>query len=234
MNIFVVDTETSDLDPATGATILELAWIALDRVEDKWVPVSSYETYVQYNGPIHPSAQAQHHIRADKLTAERGALTRADAVGKLTQVLKPDAYVVAHNVDFDSKFLPEVTNKWICTYKAAKKVWPRAPGYSNQVLRYWLNVVPDLSIASTIKQRAPHQAMYDVATTTGILQKMLETYTIEELYKFSQPSILTTIEFGKYKGTPFNQIPKDYLVWLREQPKLSEDLKLTIDSILRP
>lgn len=232
MKLIVLDTETSDLDPAQGATILELAWMVIEYVGDKWKPTSAYETYIQYSGPISPHAQAQHHIRPDCLSPSR-AITRSDAVYRLLQVLEPDSFVVAHNVEFDSKFLPEVKNHWICTYRSAKKIWPNAPGYSNQVLRYWLNIIPDLSLASTVKQRAPHQAMYDVATTTGILLRMLVNYSPAELYEFNKPMLLETIGFGKHKGVSFKDIPRDYLAWLRTQPRLDEDLKFTIDSILR-
>jgi exodeoxyribonuclease X len=233
MNLIVIDTETSDLDPASGAAILELAWIVVDQVNNAWKSTSAYETYIQYSGYISPNAQASHHIRADCLKPGR-AITRTEAVGKLLGEIGPDSLVVAHNSEFDSKFLPEIVhNQWICTYRSAKRIWPEAPGYSNQVLRYWLGVIPDLSIAPSVKPRAPHQALYDVATTAGILLKMLEKYSPAELVQLSQPMLLKTIEFGKHKGTPFDQVPRDYLAWLRGQPRLDIDLKFTLDSILQ-
>jgi exodeoxyribonuclease X len=235
MKLIVLDTETSDLEPANGAAILELAWMNLEYIDNdlEWTIISAYETYVQYNGPINPKAQASHHIKADCLKPGR-AITRTDAVGKLLGEIEPDTFIVAHNVEFDSKFLPEIIhNRWICTYRSAKRIWPEAPGYSNQVLRYWLGVIPNLSVAPTVRPRAPHQALYDVATTTAILLKMLENHSPEDLYQFSQPTLLKTIEFGKHKGLPFDQIPRDYLAWLRGQPRLDADLKFTLDSILQ-
>lgn len=233
MKLIVIDTETSDLDPTNGAAILELAWMVLDNNDDKWVIRSAYETYVQYDGPISPKAQASHHIRSDCLRAPR-AIPRKEAVEKLLFELDNAAYAVAHNAAFDSQFLPEVANGWICTYRASKKIWPSAPGHSNQVLRYWMNIIPDLSSAPTVKARAPHQALYDVATTTGILLKMLETRTPSELYALNQPQILENIAFGKHKGMAFKAIPRDYLVWLGDQANLDEDVRFTINSILRP
>jgi exodeoxyribonuclease X len=230
MNLIVVDTETSDL-PERGGSMLELAWMVLH--EPDWKPVSAYETYIQYAGPIDPRAQASHHIRADCLTVERGAVTREYAVGKLLAELSSDAYLVAHNSDFDSKFLSELATPWICTYRVSKHIWPEAPGHSNQVLRYWLGIKPDLSIADTIKPRSPHQALYDVATTVGILQKMLERHSPVELYNITKgPNLLRTIEFGKHKGTEFKDVPRDYLAWLRGQPQLEPDLKFTLDHYL--
>lgn len=232
MKLIVLDTETSDLDPANGAAILEIAWMVVNHTGDVWKPTSAYETYIQYSGPINPKAQASHHIKADCLTPGR-ALPRTVAIEKLLQVVEPDSFIVAHNAEFDSKFLPEIVNPWICTYRAAKRIWLNSPGYSNQVLRYWLGVVPDLSLAPTIKVRAPHQALYDVATTTGLLLKMLETYSPAELYLFNQPMLLEFIDFGKHKGMPFKQIPRDYLMWLSEQTWLNEDLRHTVNLTLQ-
>src|SRR6516165_7720106 len=156
MKLIVVDTETSDL-PENGGSMLEIAWMTL--LDPDWKAVSSYESYIRYSGPIHPRAQAQHHIRADCLTAERGAITREQAVGKLLSELGPDSFLVAHNSAFDSKFLPELATPWICTLRVSQHIWPEAPGHSNQVLRYWLGIKPDLSCANTVKPRMPHQAL---------------------------------------------------------------------------
>jgi exodeoxyribonuclease X len=232
MKLIVVDTETSAL-PEQGGQMLELAWIALWHGNQGWEPISCYETYIQYSGPIDPRAQASHHIRADQLTAERGAITREQAVRQFLTEIQPDSFIVAHNSDFDSKFLPEVQAPWICTYRVSKHIWPEAPGHSNQVLRYWLGVKPDLSMASTIKSRQPHQALYDVATTAGILLKMLDKHSPAELYTITQgPNKLRNIGFGKHKGMKFEDIPRDYLAWLRGQSELDPDLKFTLDSIL--
>jgi exodeoxyribonuclease X len=238
MKLFVIDTETSDLEPSKGATILELAWVVLSDEYGSWKPINYCSSYIQYSGPIHPRAQASHHIRADKLTSENGAIVRAEAVGWLLKNLGQDSIPVAHNVEFDSKFLPEISRPWICTLRSAKHIWPDAPGYGNQVLRYWLNVEFTrelLDVAPIINHLHPHQALYDAATTSGILLKMLEKgYTTEQLLGATgTPILLKTINFGKHKGMDFNTVPRDYLIWLRGQSNLDPDVRATIDSILR-
>lgn len=232
MNLIVVDTETSDL-PENGGHILELAWYVLSQVDHKWVPTSCFETYIQFAGLISPMAQAQNHIRVDCLTAARGAKTRENAITRLLQDIQPDTFLVAHNVKFDSKFLPELANPWICTYRVAKLIWPEAPSHSNQVLRYWLNTPVNLAVSTNIKTRHPHQALYDVATTTGILQKMLERHSPQELAKMTScPALLRKMPFGKHKGVDFDKVPRDYLFWLRQQSNLDPDVRYTIDSML--
>jgi exodeoxyribonuclease X len=230
MRLIVLDTETSDL-PENGGKMIELAWVALQSPD--WKPISSYEHYIQYNGPLSPKAQAQNHIEPIMLTETNGAVKREDAVADLLHAIEPDTILVAHNVAFDRQFLPELTRPWLCTFRASKHIWPEAPGHSNQVLRYWLGVKPDLSIAADIKVRMPHQALYDVATTTGILQLMLKQHSPEHLQLIAgKPARLKSMTFGKHKGKSFHDIPCDYLVWLRKQTNLDEDVRYTIDSVL--
>jgi exodeoxyribonuclease X len=219
------------LDPDKGAKLLELAWIELSYTGQMWEQTNSNEFYIEQPNSliINPHAQACHHIRADMLTQERGAIKRYDAVRLLLDHIEPGTFMVAHNADFDSKFLPEIISPWICTFRAAKHVWPGAPGYSNQVLRYWLKLEPDLPTG-----KYPHQALYDVSVTVGILRKMLERHTPEQLLKLSKtPVRLKTIGFGKHRGQDFNQIPRDYLQWLRKQQGLDSDLIHTLDSLLK-
>jgi exodeoxyribonuclease X len=232
MNLIVLDTETSDLDPDKGAKLLEIAWIELSNTGKQWEQTNAGESYIEQPPSIiiSPHAQACHHIKVDMLTKERGAHTRYEVMRTLLANVREDTLLVAHNAEFDSRFLPEVTRPWICTFRAAKHVWPGAPGYSNQVLRYWLKLAPDLPHG-----RFPHQALYDVSVTVSILRKMLEHHTPEQLLTLSKtPVRLKNIGFGKHRGQEFSQIPRDYLVWLRKQQGLDTDLIHTLDSILKP
>jgi exodeoxyribonuclease X len=231
MKLIVVDTETSDLDPDKGAKLLELAWIELSHTGQAWEQTCFNEFYIEHppHTFINPHAQAVHHIRADMLTKEKGAISRYEAVRTLIECLEEDTILVAHNADFDSKFLPEITRPWICTFRSAKHIWPAAPGYSNQVLRYWLKLNPDLP-----NGRYPHQALYDISVTVDILKKMLEQYSPQQLLELSKtPVRLKQIGFGKHRGQLFEQIPRDYLVWLRAQAGLDDDLRHTLDSLLK-
>jgi len=233
MNLIILDTETSDLDPDKGAKLLEIAWIELSHTGQRWERVGSNEFYIEQPSSlfINPHAQATHHIRADMLRAECGAISRYEAISRLLTQIEPSTILVAHNAEFDSRFLPEIhTSPWICTFRAAKHVWPAAPGYGNQVLRYWLKLEPELPHG-----KFPHQALYDVSVTTSILLKMLERHTPEQLLRLSKtPVRLKTIGFGKHRGQDFSQIPRDYLLWLRNQQDLDTDLIHTLDSILKP
>jgi exodeoxyribonuclease X len=232
MNLIVLDTETSDLDPDKGAKLLEIAWIELSHTGQHWERTNSNEFYIEHPSSIviNPHAQAAHHIRPDMLTTERGAISRYDAIRTLLSHIEPSTILVAHNAEFDSKFLPEIhSSPWICTFRSAKHIWPGAPGYGNQVLRYFLKLEPELP-----NGKHPHQALYDVSVTVSILMKMLETHTPEKLLMLSKlPVRMKTIGFGKHKGLDFNQLPLDYVAWLRRQPNLDADLIHTLDSIMK-
>jgi exodeoxyribonuclease X len=231
MKLIVLDTETSDLDPDKGAEVLQLAWIELQKINEVWQPTFSTDYYIEFHGQIAPKAHAVHHIPPERLTKERGAIGREEAFNFLLQHIDSDSLMVAHNVDFDSKFFPMVTRPWICTFRAARHIWPNALGYSNQVLRYWLDL-DIFKISAAVQHRFPHEALYDAATTTSILLRMLENHTPEQLLALSsRPVRLKTIGFGKHKGQEFSTIPLDYLRWLRSNTK-DEDVKHTIDSMM--
>jgi exodeoxyribonuclease X len=236
MKLIIVDTETSDLDPRKGAQILELAWLELSFTPRTpgvdWKHMYSGEYYIQYDGPISPLAQAVHHIPPHKLTKDGGAVLREEAIRVLLDHTPQDSFMVAHNVVFDSGFLPELQRPWICTLRCARHLWPEAPGYSNQVLRYWLKLNP-FDIEPLVEYRYPHQALYDVATTASILLKMLERCTVEQLLTMSNtPVRLKKIGFGKHRGMDFDQLPPDYIRWLRGQSNLDTDVMHTLNSIL--
>ena len=85
----------------------------------------------------------------------------------------------------------------ICTYKAALRLWPEAPGHGNQVLRYWLRPKDlDPVIASP-----PHRALPDAYVTAFILRELLELATVEELIAWTgEPALLPRVTFGQYRG----------------------------------
>jgi exodeoxyribonuclease X len=96
---------------------------------------------------------------------------------------------VAHKWAFETQWLGEHLQgrPAICTYQAALRLWPEAPGHSNQVLRYWLRP-KDLNpvIAS-----CAHRALPDAYVTAFLLRELLELATVEELIAWTcEPTLL--------------------------------------------
>ena len=225
--IVVVDTETSGLDPKQGAALLEVAAVVLTRT-----PAGGFayggeycDTLVEHGGDVPPEVQAVHHIVPGAVRpGEPGVLPRADALGLLPN--GPGVVYAAHNAEFDRKFLPELTHwgeapgvgvvdrPWLDTWRCALHLYPDAPGHGNQVLRYYLGVVPEPELMGG----HPHRALYDAATTAAVLLRMLGLAPVGELVRLStQPAVLRTCRFGKHYGVPWADVPTGYLRWVLSQ-----------------
>lgn len=159
---------------------------------------------------------AIHHITNDMVSfAESPDIVINDI---LCQIGTPDLVLVAHNAEFDKGMVgavyPALKDKpWICTWRCGMHLWPDAPGHSNQTLRYWLHLSPVLPGGLY-----PHRALYDTIVTRSLLDKMLETHTLEQLVDLStQPVLQKTIRFGKHRGMLWSDVPRDYLQWLVRQ-----------------
>jgi exodeoxyribonuclease X len=102
----------------------------------------------------------------------------------------------------------------ICTYRCAKQLWPEAPSFSNQTLRYHLKLFKE----PAPKAMPPHRAAADVWVTAHILLKMLRERSVKELLELTKaPILLRTVHFGKYRGEEWSKVPKPYLHWILKQ-----------------
>lgn len=140
MMLRVVDLETCGFEPPAG--VCEIGFCDLVRDEEGWHVGVPGHLLIDPGSPIPPETSAVHHITdADVI----GAPSFEDAARAVffdeERDLAPRVVLVAHNARFERQWLtPEVTGEvhWICTYKAALRVWPDAPSHSNGALRYWL------------------------------------------------------------------------------------------------
>ena len=137
--IAVVDTETTGIDKSD--CLIELATVRLDTEVDL---MTRYTSLFNPGIPIPPLASAIHHITdADVATAEQFA------AGYWQSATFSATVLAAHKADFDRTYLPNDDRPWICTYKCSMKQWPDAPSHTNQALRYWLALQPDIAAAGT-------------------------------------------------------------------------------------
>ena len=238
--IYVLDVETTGLDPQVDR-IVELAIASVDPTTSAVAPV--YEGFVNPGIPIPPEASAVHHITngmvKDCPMFEEVVLAVLNQLGgraagwpleqlELTGEVG-DVYV-AHNAPFDRDFLGGLfpANSWIDTCRVAKHLYPDAPGYSNQVLRYWLGIEIDTKVA--------HRAMEDVRVTAEIFLRELghddlgaDEIPIGRLLKLSQtPVLLKTVTFGKHKGELWRDVDAGYLRWASLQTWDDADIGWTV------
>jgi exodeoxyribonuclease X len=123
----------------------------------------------------------------------------------------------AHNSKFDSAFLPMLSDRqWIDTLRCAKHVWPDAPDFKNQTLRYRLDLPRDRM----------HRALEDAMMTAHILARLLAGRTVDELLELSTaPFLLSKVNFGKHYGKSWSDVPTDYLQWISSTVATNEALR---------
>jgi len=234
-DIIVFDTETTGLDPATGAEICEVGLVSLKLLDGQWAWGRGAWTYVETNAPFEPEARAAHHIHPyDCRPGMPDCVPRSTLISSMKALEAPGTMLyAAHNAPFDLKFLPELSLAAIDTCQVARHLWPAAPRYANQVLRYYLNAEPPYGYLDGL---APHRALYDAACTAAILIKALDLHPPGELLRLSTtPVLLTTCKFGKYEGKPWAEIPGDYLLWMVrsfDKYQTDADLRFTVDHYL--
>jgi len=226
--IKVIDFETTGLpDDPKGAAICEVGWCdVIEHIVDetsglrKWSVIADRATdhLVNPGRPIPPEIRAVHHI-SDADVA--GAMDPTAALQLLSE--GEIAAYAAHNAVFERAFFGGGQTPWICTYKVALRLWPDAPGHSNQFLRYWLNL--DLPEASAMP---PHRAGPDAFVTAHLLAHMLNDgrASFEDMVRWSAgPALLSKVTFGKHKGSKWEDLPTDYLEWLLYKSDMDADTK---------
>lgn len=225
----VIDTETTGLDPAADK-IVEVGTCVVVGTN---APGDADSWLVDPGMPIPPIAKAVHHI------------TDADVAGKpsidqvLEHVVVPASAAictvyVAHNAPFDRGFLEAAgfptDVRWLDTYRLAMHLWPEAPSYKNEVLRYWLgfDVVPWAEQLAFDKGKSvqTHSAWHDVQVTALVLQNLLKHCTkyhdIDELIAFANGAVVLkgVLGFGKHFDKTWAQVldaDPGYLEWMVRQ-----------------
>lgn len=208
---YAFDTETTGEAPPDAA-ICELAAVPVTR-EGKVVLSKSVTTLINPGHKVPCDARAVHHISDQELLK----------APKLSAVMKRQfkflrgkgVVIAAHNMEFDLQFMqPELTgeeNK-VCTYRVARHLYPDAPNFKNQTLRYYLDVDPP---KSALKGMVPHRALYDTICTAFILAKMVREVGLDEIVRLSsEPVLLKTCHLKKHKGIPWAEVPVGYLQWI--------------------
>ena len=211
-NAIIFDIEATDKD---NPVLIEAAWVALDSIS----PFSlGAEFHQRYNPgkPISLGALATHHILDEELV---------DCPPASSFTLPADAtYLIGHNIDFDWAAIGQPDIKRICTLALSRKVWPTLDSHSQSALLYYL----DRAHAREILRNA-HSAQADIhicATILDHLCRELKITSVEALWQSSENARLPThMTFGKHKGTPLAEVPKDYVRWLLDQPNVDPFLR---------
>lgn len=213
----VVDFETTGTDPAVDR-VVELAVVPLDD------DLASGEPYQELYHPgargMPPEAQAVHHISMEDLRFASEFNTDA------WETATAGASVfVAHHAAFDRNFAPSLDPRpWVCTMKLALSAWADAPGYGNQVLRYYRGLSVELP-----EGLYPHRATYDALVTAALFRALHFEYAgdIERMIKVSsEPALLPRVRVGQHRGKKWSEVDAGYLRWVLSKD-FDEDTKFT-------
>lgn len=132
----------------------------------------------------------------------------------------------AHSAQHEQTWIGESV-PWICTYKAALRLWPDAPSHSNFGLRYWLED-EGLLICNRELAQPQHRASPDAYVTAHILLAILATGTSgAELLKWSrEPAFMTRCPIGEFRGKPWEEVTTSMLEWIMWKARdLSHDIR---------
>ena len=195
------------------------------------------ETFVGlYKPPVRipPEASAVHHI-TNKMLVDKEPFADSADIKKIKKLFEsPDSIVVAHNATFDlmmSKKENISPVNFICTLRVARYLDPegKIERYNLQYLSYLLEL--------DVEAQA-HDAGGDVLVLEKLFERLKnkiikdgglnESEAIEKMIEISShPSLIHTLNLGKYKGKKVEEvfsIDRGWLIWLLGEKEKSDQI----------
>ncbi|CAA9482644.1 MAG: putative exonuclease [uncultured Sphingomonadaceae bacterium] len=221
--IRVVDLET------TGSTlpahrVCEIGWQDVVLGDDGWTMGASGATLVDPERPMPAVTSAVHHLTDEDVAGAPRWFQVAPAVLGLGRERGIVAFA-AHRADFEQRWCtPAFTGglPWICTWKGALRVWPDAPSFSNQSLRYWRRPAG----LDRARGLPAHRAGPDAYVTAHHLRDMLAVAPVDKLIGWNaEPGLLPRVPRGPDRGKRWSELDKDTL--RRELRDRDEDIRFS-------
>ncbi|MDQ0422370.1 exodeoxyribonuclease X [Peteryoungia aggregata LMG 23059] len=212
MKLRVIDLETTDrVEAKESGERVGVVEYGYTDVTDQLVIGDTHAAFVNPGFPIPPQGRAVHHISdADVATG----VNYMQACQALMKGMETGDVFVAHNAPFEQAFFGGGNFPWICTMRCAQHVFPDAPAYGNQFLRYWLGV--DEEIAEPHRAMPPHRAGPDTYVTSYILTRLLLERSPQDLIALTKEMpLLKTLTFTKeHKGKLYSDLDEGLLEWI--------------------
>lgn len=206
------DTETTGTR-ADKDFIIELS--AYDPVNEAY-----FDELINPHCPIPEEATKVHHI-TNEMVQEKDSFH--DVAKRFVEFCSGDVVLIAHNNDnFDKHFLRyefsrhdlEFPENWkfLDTLKWARKYRPDLPRHSLQYLRE----------AYGFEANNAHRAMDDVIILYKVFSALIDDLPIEKVMDLLYKDVKLTMPFGKHKGKALEDVPKDYVLWLKDSGALDK------------
>lgn len=209
--IRVVDLETCGTEPP--AAVVEVGYCDLAHTPEGWV-VGEPVSWLCGADDVPPETQAVHHIAPEEVAG----LPPFDLV-KFVEDSSHVACFAAHNAEFEQQWIDCDVPAFLCTYKAALRVWPEAPAHNNSTLRYWLARQGLLTLDHD-KAMPPHRAGPDAYVTAHVLKALLDRASGREMIGWTrEPRLLPTCPIGDpWRGKPWAEVDAGFLSWMINKP----------------
>lgn len=215
-----LDTETHHVE---NPILIQLAYKPDDRLE--------YFSSLYGTGgvPIEISSMAVHHITESEIAGKPMFEETPDR--DILQKLLETYTLVAHNASYDVNVLDlrwVETTAPICTLRLSRYLLPELEQHKLQYLRYYFGI-------EFAEKPQTHDALGDVLVLEKVFYKLHELLKAKEPQKDEQelrnmmieisshPSILYMCKFGKYKGTLWVDVPRDYLDWMVNKSDFTDE-----------
>lgn len=224
----VLDFESTGF-PEDGGLICQVGTCDLIGEGKSWSVCVPRAKLCSPGAPIPSTASAIHHITDGDVYGlpefDPADLFSIDDDGP------PISYLAAHNLKAERGFLKNHMERglkieWptieggICTYKGSMRLFPEAPGHSNQALRYELKLdVP--------REMRGHGAGDDAFVTARILQRLLQDASLEDLAKWAtQPVLQVTCRIGVWRNSRWEHVDSSFMEWILSKD-FDEDVVFT-------
>jgi exodeoxyribonuclease X len=228
MNLIrVLDFETSDEAPPEGK-VIEAGFCDVLGADGAWSVGGPTAWLCGGVEKIAPAARAAHHLRVSDLTGQAPFDICCGLLGAHSSMLPPITVFAAHNAEFEQKFYT-ADKPWLCTYKAALRIWPDAPSHGNFALGYWLED-QGLIEYDAATAHPSHRAGPDAYMTAHILRELLKHATANEMVRWTKEfAVLPRCPIGKFRGKPWAEVESGFLLWMTRQPDMDMALKWNAD-----
>lgn len=204
MKAIILDTETTGVD---DPGLVASAFMVVDHMGEQagessagiWNP----------GRPIEPGASAVHGIIDEDVRLAPSA----------EHFRLPDGvtHIIGHNVDFDWRVIGEPAVRRICTLALARAQWPALGSYSLGALMFHIMPAP----AARDMTRNAHSASADMLMAGHLLRaiaRLRQPRDLDDLWRMSEEArVPKFMPFGKHKGMPIADVPRDYKAWLLRQ-----------------
>ena len=219
MRWLLVDTETTGI--SADDKVCEMAYVEID---DAFNVIRSGNSLINPGIPIHYAASSINGI-TDVMVKD--APTLDDYMLSEGSPLQGEVTLIAHNLDFDFRFLKQYADEGVgklCTLKCARVLYPEAANHKQGTLAAMLGI--------QVAREKAHSADGDLDVLLQLLQCLCrdagtDLYGLLEVQRRPRP--ISKMPFGKHKGVPLADLPGNYIFWLLNKAEnLDADLRTAL------